>query len=61
MDQSTSSCYEKEVTRESSKVKALKERFERNQVKNVLPAENKTASVTQTDISVKRKQSRSFQ
>jgi len=50
----------KEVTRESSKVKALKERFERNQVKNVLPAENKTASVTQTDISVKRKQSRSF-
>lgn len=50
----------KEVTRESSKVKALKERFERNQVKNVLPAENKTTSVTQTDISVKRKQSRSF-
>lgn len=48
------------MTRESSKVKALKERFERNQVKNVLPAENKTASVTQTDISVKRKQSRSF-
>ncbi|WP_343288943.1 hypothetical protein [Wolbachia endosymbiont of Encarsia formosa] len=50
----------KEVTRESSKVKALKERFEQNQVNNVLPAENKTASVTQTDISVKRKQSRSF-
>ena len=38
----------KEVTRESSKVKALKERFERNQVKNVLPAENKTASATPT-------------
>lgn len=50
----------KEVSREGSKVRALKERFERNQVKNVLPAENKTASVTQTDISVKRKQSRSF-
>ncbi|MFL3876353.1 hypothetical protein [Wolbachia endosymbiont of Trichogramma kaykai] len=48
------------MTRENSKVKALKERFERNKVKNVLPAENKTASVTQTDISVKRKQSRSF-
>lgn len=47
----------KEVTCESSKVKELKEKFERNQVKNVLPAENKTASAAQTDISVKKKQS----
>ncbi|MFP3016051.1 MAG: hypothetical protein ACEY3H_00405 [Wolbachia sp.] len=46
-----------------SKVKALKEKFEQNQVKgnaNVRLAESKTTPATQADIGVKKKQSHSF-
>lgn len=46
-----------------SKVKALKEKFEQNQVKgnaNVRLAESKTTPAAQADIGVKKKQSHSF-